>query len=276
MHGPNWCDWQGLDCGVTRKLSCQPTLMGQIMFFGAKPAGKLQLCRDPREFSQQSFWQESPLWGAGFSMLQGATVLYQHRPAWVWWETAQSSAPRGAGRQEAAALPPLHPDISPGFLQSPWKRCCRALLVSFLSQEAQEEMFFPQQVLTGLAWTCPREIWQKCPPASYDWETGSVSLAPLRHRPPGLLLTRSVSAHIGGLILRRLLCTLMHSPASAFQPPGPKPKGTDLVLLSLSYFNRDRPRLALILRAETRSGAGTKLTPARWAQPQEPSPSIKI
>lgn len=230
----------------------------------------------PQGVFTAEFLTRNPIVRSWVFMLQGATVLYQHRPACVWWETAWSSAPRGAGRQEAAALPPLHPDISPGFLQPPWKRRCRALLVSFLSQEAQEERFFPQQVLTGLAWTCPREIWQKCPPASYDWETGSVSLAPLRHRPPGLLPTRSVSAHVGGLTLRRLLCTLMHSPASAFQPPGPKPKGTDLVLLSLSYFNRDRPGLALILRAETRSGAGTKLTPARWAQPQEPSPSIKV
>lgn len=68
----------------------------------------------------------------------------------------------------------------------------------------------------------------------------------------------------------------MGLPASAFQPPGPKPQGMDLVLLSLSYFNRDRPAPALILRTETRSGAGMKLTPARWAQNQEPSPTTKI
>lgn len=213
-------------------------------------------------------------------MLQGATV-----------SSISTVLPR-SGEKQAGAQPPVGQaggqargcrPPSPATSHLPWilpasleERRCWALPASFLSQEVQEERFFPQQVLTGLALTCPREIWQKCPPASYDWETGSVSLSLLKRQPPGPLLTPSVSAHVGGLTLRRLLCTLMRSPASAFQPPGPKPKGTDLALLSLSYFNRDRPGLALMLRAETRSGAGTKLTPARWVQPKEPSPSIKV
>lgn len=210
-----------------------------------------------------------------FHASKSNSVLYQHCPAWVWLETARSSAPYGAGR----GLPPSSPRTLPSPLDSSsllGSDAAALSLPAFCPKKCRMKGFFPQQVLTGLAQTCPSEIWQKCPPASCNWETGSVSLTQLRHQPPELLLTPSIFAHIRGLTLQRLLCSPMYSPASTFQPPGLRPKGTDLALLSVTYFNRDRPGLVLILRAETRSGAGMKLTPARWAQPQEPTPSNKV
>lgn len=76
-------------------------------------------------------------------MLRGAnTVLYQHRAAPVWRETTWSSAPHGAGRQEAAALPPLHPHISPGSLQAPWKRGAAGLsLPAFCPKKCRKKGF---------------------------------------------------------------------------------------------------------------------------------------
>lgn len=100
----------------------------------------------------------------------------------------------GPGGEQPGAQPPCSRQaggccpcwMTPASLE---ERRCRAPLASFLSREVREERFFPQQVLTGLARSCPKEIWQKCPSASYSEETGSVSLSPLRHRPPGLLPT---------------------------------------------------------------------------------------
>lgn len=103
----------------------------------------------------------------------------------------------GPGEEQPGAQPPCGGQaggccpcwMPPASLE---ERRCRAPLASFLSREVREERFFPQQVLTGLAQSCPKEIWQKCPPASYSEETGSVSLSPLRHWPPGLLRTKSL------------------------------------------------------------------------------------
>lgn len=182
------------------------------------------------------FWHETPLWGAGFSCFKEkvfscrvsstSTILPRSdkkelgtQPLW--------------GRQKAAAFPPLHPDISPGSLQPPWKRSTAGFsLPASYPKKRRKKVSFPQQVLTGLAETCPREIGRSahCTP----WVRNSlVSPTPLGHQPPGLLLALSVSSHIGGQTLWRLLCSLMDLPASAFQPPGPKPEGKDLVLLSL-------------------------------------------
>lgn len=148
---------------------------------------------------------------------------------------AQPPVGRQAGGCCSASPAPSHlPCIPPASLE---ESCCWALLASFLSLVVEEERFFPQQVLTGLAQICPREIWQKCPPASYDWETGSTSLSPLKHQPPELLLTPSVSS-------RQKTGTVeasLHPDALTCQcisASGLKPEGTDLALLSLSYFNR--------------------------------------
>lgn len=63
------------------------------------------------------------------------------------------------GRQKAAAFPPLHPDISPGSLQPLWKRSTAGFsLPASCPKKCRKKVSFPQQVLTGLAETCPREI----------------------------------------------------------------------------------------------------------------------
>lgn len=155
------------------------------------------------------------------------------------------------GQAGGCCFPSLHPDISPGSLQPLWKRSTAGFsLPASCPKKCKKKVSFPQQVLTGLAETCPREIgW------SVHQHTVSEELAPLplpqQTQPPGLLLTLRVSAQLRGLTLWKLLCTLMGLPASAFQPPDPKPEGMDLVLLNLSYFNRDRPAPTLTLRTET-------------------------
>lgn len=130
---------------------------------------------------------------------------------------------------------------------------------SLLGREAQ--MGSPCQL------SVPRSAGRKIfPTASADSSSTNLSKGDLAEMPTSKLRLRNrlrfprpiqtpassaaadtESAHAGRLTLWRLLCTLMCSPASAFQPPGPQPKGTDLAVLSLSCFNRDRPGLALIL-----------------------------
>lgn len=137
--------------------------MGQIMFFGAKPDGKPQLCRETaRSFHGQVSDTKLHCEELGFhasrkkcfhaALSSTSTVLprsdereLRTQPLW--------------GRQEAAAFPPPHPDISPGSLQPLWKRSTADFsLPASHPKKCRKKVSFPQQVLTGLAETCAREI----------------------------------------------------------------------------------------------------------------------
>lgn len=55
---------------------------------------------------------------------------------------ALSPGPTGAGRQTAAALPPLHPETSPGSPQPPWKRGTAGLsLPAFCPKKCRKKDF---------------------------------------------------------------------------------------------------------------------------------------
>lgn len=276
MYRPKWRDWQGLDCEVTKNPSFQTVLMGQIMFFGAKPNGKKATAvqRDSKEFSWLSFWQETPLWGAGFSCFKEQHCPLPAPSCLGLMRKSLELIPCGAGRRLLLSLPaPWYlPCISAAFME---EQHCRLFFDSFLSKEMQEKKFFStsntDRTIRNLSKGIGRSAHQHTP-------SEKTALFP----PPHADTTpQGCCWHWVSLLTLEDWCS-----GSFFAPwwaylqcisaSQPKAGGDGFGIAKLSYFSRDRPASALTLRTDTRFGAGPELIPARWVQNQEPSPSIKV
>lgn len=180
------------------------------------------------------------------------------------------------GGQEAAAFPLLHPDISPASLQHLWKSSTAGFsLTASCLKKCREKIFFSTSSADRTIRNLSKGIGRSAHQHTMNEKT---ALFPPPHADTS---PQGCCRHWVSLLTLEDWCSGgFFAPWWAYlqciSASRPKARGDGFGIAKLSYFSRNRPASALTLRTDTRFGAGAELTPARWAQNQEPSPSIKV
>lgn len=216
-------------------------------------------------------------------MLQGKSAFMQHCPLTAppclgLIRKSLELSPCGTGKRLPLFPPSPHPDIGPGSLQPLWKRSTAgfSLPASCPTKCAGKKFLFCSK-----CWQDQQKLVQGRlaeVPTSMPWGSNQLSLPHLTQTPAPRAAagTECLCSHWKTDIMENSL----HPDGLTCQcisASWPKARGEEfgINLAKPHYFNRDRPAPVLTLRMETTSEAGTKMTPARWAQNQESSPTIK-